>query len=74
MLRRHLKLHSGNCKFVCDVCQKCFESQSKIDDHYRKHTGEKPFACEVCGNTFRYKGEEKAPDLCVAVYSGFSLS
>ena len=56
LLKRHMKLHSGDCKFVCDRCQKCFESQSKLDDHYRKHTGEKPFVCEVCGNHFRYKG------------------
>ncbi len=59
LLKRHQKLHSGNCKFVCDVCHKCFESQSKIDDHYRKHTGEKPFSCHVCGNKFRYKGKKK---------------
>lgn len=57
LLRRHAKLHSGDCKFICDVCKKCFESQSKQDDHYRKHTGEKPFQCHVCGNTFRYKGD-----------------
>ena len=40
LLRRHQKLHSGNCKYVCEFCKKCFESQSKIDDHNRKHTGE----------------------------------
>eukprot|EP00095_Tigriopus_kingsejongensis_P002910 maker-scaffold336_size202805-snap-gene-1.35 protein:Tk02910 transcript:maker-scaffold336_size202805-snap-gene-1.35-mRNA-1 annotation:"zinc finger protein 729-like" len=57
LLRRHMKLHSGDCKFVCDICKKCFESQSKLDDHYRKHTGEKPFVCPICGNTFRYKGD-----------------
>ncbi|XP_071746728.1 uncharacterized protein [Lepeophtheirus salmonis] len=57
LLRRHAKLHSGDCKFVCDICKKCFESQSKLDDHYRKHTGEKPFHCHVCGNSFRYKGD-----------------
>jgi uncharacterized Zn-finger protein len=39
------------------VCQKTFESQSKLDDHYRKHTGAKPFSCHVCLNTFRYKGQ-----------------
>ncbi len=29
LLKRHQKLHT-NCKFVCDVCKKCFESQSKV--------------------------------------------
>jgi uncharacterized Zn-finger protein len=47
----------SECKFVCNVCQKTFESQSKLDDHYRKHTGAKPFSCHVCLNTFRYKGQ-----------------
>ena len=56
LLRRHSKLHSGDCRSVCSVCSKCFESQSKLDDHYRKHTGEKPFACNICGSSFRYKG------------------
>ena len=57
LLRRHSKLHSGDCRSVCSVCSKCFESQSKLDDHYRKHTGEKPFLCNICGSSFRYKGK-----------------
>ena len=59
LLRRHSKLHSGDCRSVCSVCSKCFESQSKLDDHYRKHTGEKPFICNICGSSFRYKGTYK---------------
>merc|ERR1711884_841015 len=42
---------------LSDVCTKCFESQSKLDDHYRKHTGAKPFICHICSNAFRYKGD-----------------
>merc|ERR1719474_484212 len=57
LLKRHLKMHSGECRFVCDVCKKCFESNSKLEDHYRRHTGERPFQCQVCGNKFRYKGD-----------------
>jgi len=57
LLKRHIRLHSGECRFVCDVCKKCFESGSKLDDHYRRHTGERPFQCHVCGNKFRYKGD-----------------
>jgi len=57
LLKRHLKLHSGEARFVCDVCKKSFESGSKLEDHYRRHTGERPFQCHVCGNKFRYKGD-----------------
>jgi len=57
LLKRHLKIHTGGCRFVCDVCTKCFESNSKLEDHYRRHTGERPFQCPVCGNKFRYKGD-----------------
>jgi hypothetical protein len=57
LLRKHAKLHSKQCKFVCDVCHKGFESHSKKEDHYRKHTGVKPFLCELCGHSFRYKGD-----------------
>ena len=56
LLRKHAKLHSKECKFICDVCHKGFESHSKKEDHYRKHTGVKPFLCELCGHSFRYKG------------------
>jgi len=57
LLKRHLKMHSGESRFVCDVCKKWFESNSKLEDHYRRHTGERPFQCHVCGNKFRYKGD-----------------
>lgn len=57
LLKRHMKMHAGECRFVCDVCKKCFESNSKLEDHYRRHTGERPFHCHVCGNRFRYKGD-----------------
>jgi len=57
LLKRHIKMHSGECRFVCDVCKKSFESGSKLEDHYRRHTGERPFQCHVCGNKFRYKGD-----------------
>lgn len=57
LLKRHMKIHSGECRFVCDVCKKNFESGSKLEDHYRRHTGERPFQCHVCGNKFRYKGD-----------------
>lgn len=57
LLKRHIKMHSGESRFVCDVCKKSFESGSKLEDHYRRHTGERPFQCHICGNKFRYKGD-----------------
>ena len=70
LLRRHSKLHSANCKYVCEVCKKSFESKSKLDDHSRKHTGEKPFNCNLCGNSFRYKGNKRI--LCQIFHNSIS--
>ena len=36
----------------CDVCEKVFDSPSKLARHMRIHTNEKPYECDVCERRF----------------------
>ncbi|XP_056308783.1 zinc finger protein 665 [Danio aesculapii] len=49
-----------NEKFRCEVCGRCFHSNTNLLVHYAVHTGEKPYKCSFCEKGFSQKGNLQA--------------
>ncbi|XP_037075453.1 zinc finger protein 425-like [Pollicipes pollicipes] len=53
-LRSHLRTHSAERCFACDLCQKRFKFKQTCDAHRRRaHGGGAAKVCHVCGAEFR---------------------
>nr|XP_056714230.1 zinc finger protein 345-like [Euleptes europaea] len=49
----------GKGQIPCPVCGKCFNIQSKFNNHWTVHTGEKPFKCSEYGKSLGWRSENE---------------
>lgn len=47
-IREHIRSHTGEKPFRCDVCERQFATASAFRIHKRTHTGERPYECTRC--------------------------
>ncbi|KAF2883134.1 hypothetical protein ILUMI_23051 [Ignelater luminosus] len=80
-LQQHMRTHTKEKPFACQVCQMQFSLKCNLRRHMMIHTGERPHTCEICGKGFiqattleEHKRSHTGETPFVCSYCGMSFS
>ena len=51
-LQSHMRKHTGEKPYQCNICERRFAQPNTLVAHQRTHTGERPYKCTQCEKTF----------------------
>jgi len=57
-MKEHMNsAHTGQRRYACGICGKCFAYSSGLRYHRRLHKDERPYTCQLCNKSFARGGE-----------------